>query len=61
VLATILSQISRALDNEEFVMVVSLDLSSSFDFVNINLLIKRLKKIGLPNDIVDLINVWIKE
>jgi retron-type reverse transcriptase len=43
--SALLSQISRALDDEEYVIVVSLDLSSAFDLVNINLLIKRLKKL----------------
>jgi hypothetical protein len=39
--SALLSQISRALDNEEYVIVASLDLSSAFDLVNIDLLIKR--------------------
>ena len=40
--AELLSMISRSLDDDEFVLVSSLDLSSAFDVVNVNLLIKRL-------------------
>ena len=53
--------IARALDNDEFVLVASLDLSSAFDVVNINLLLKRMRIIGLPPDVVDLVKVWLKE
>ena len=55
------SMIARALDNDEFVLVASLDLSSAFDVVNINLLLKRMRIIGLPPDVVDLVKVWLKE
>ncbi len=55
------SVISRALDEDEYVMVASLDLSAAFDVVNINLLLKRLRIIGLPNDLVELISVWLKD
>ena len=58
--AELLSQISRALDDEEYVIMASLDLSSAFDLVNIDLLIKRLKKVGLPSDIVNLISCWLR-
>jgi hypothetical protein len=57
----LLSQISRALDNDEYVVVASLDKSSAFDLVNINLLVKRLYKIGLPNDVVNLISAWLHD
>jgi hypothetical protein len=40
-------------------MVSSLDLSSAFDIVNIDLLIKRLRIIGLPPDVIELIEVWL--
>ena len=55
------SIISRALDKDEYVLVASLDLSSAFDVVNIELLIKRMKIIGLPNDIIELVKVWLKD
>ena len=54
------SLIARALDEDQFGMVASLDLSSAFDVVNIDLLLKRLKIIGLPDDVVDLIEVWLR-
>ena len=59
--SALLSQISRALDDEEYVIVASLDLSSAFDLVNINLLIERLSKIGLPCDVIRLISSWLRE
>jgi hypothetical protein len=48
------SMISRTLVNDEYVLLSNLDLSSAFDLVDKNLLIKRLKIIGLPNDLVNL-------
>ena len=53
------SVIARALDDDEYVLMSSLDLSSAFDVVNVQLLIKRLNIIGLPNDIVSLIINWL--
>ena len=55
------SMIARALDNDEFALIASLDLSAAFDVVNIHLLVKRLKVIGLPNDIVKLIKTWLTD
>ena len=37
----------------------SIDLSAAFDVVNLKLLLKRLKIIGLPNDVIVLIKVWL--
>jgi hypothetical protein len=42
------------------IIVASLDLSSAFDLVNIGLLLKRLKIVGLPKDVIDLISVWLQ-
>ena len=53
--------IARALDEDKLVLLASLDLSAAFDVVNIDLLIKRLKIIGLPGDIVELIRIWLKD
>ena len=39
----------------------SLDLSAAFDLVNVNLLLRRLRKMGLPNDIIELLAVWLKK
>jgi hypothetical protein len=55
------SIIGRALNEDKFVLVASLDLSAAFDLVNTNLLITRLKIVGLPEDVIDLIEVWLKE
>jgi hypothetical protein len=41
------------------IIVASLELPSAFDLVNINLLIKRLKVIGLPGDTIELISQWL--
>jgi hypothetical protein len=34
---------------------------SAFDMFDINLLIKRSKIIGLPSDVISLIEIWLKE
>jgi hypothetical protein len=52
-------QIVRALDDEDYVILASLDLSAAFDLVNISLLIKRLRILSLNCDIVNLIKVWL--
>jgi hypothetical protein len=39
----------------------SLELSAAFDVVNTMLLLKRIKTVGLPPDIIDLIKVWLSE
>jgi hypothetical protein len=49
---SIQSLIARALDDNKFVLLSSLDLSSAFDVVNIDLLLKRLNIVELPNDLV---------
>ena len=58
---TLQSLISRALDDNEFVAMASIDLSSAFDVVDVPLLIKRLRIIGLPNDLIELIKTWLTE
>ena len=58
--AKIQSLIARALDDDECVLLTSLDLSAAFDLVDINLLIKRLKIVGLPQDVIDLISIWLQ-
>ena len=52
--------IARALDEDKTVLLASLDLSAAFNIVNISLLLKRLRILGLPNDIIDLIEVWLR-
>ena len=55
------SLISRALEDDNYVAMASLDLSAAFDVVDVNLLTKRLKIIGLPDDLLGLIKVWLNE
>ena len=45
------SLIARAVDNDEYYVLGSLDLSAAFDVVNRDLLFDRMTKMGLPNDI----------
>ena len=41
-------EVSRALDNDCYVALTGIDFSAAFDIVDIELLIKRLKILGLP-------------
>jgi hypothetical protein len=59
-MAVLQSQIARALEDEDFVIVVSLYLSSAFDLVDTNLRIKRLKMVGLQDDVIRLIEAWLE-
>jgi hypothetical protein len=52
--------IVKALDEDKQVLLASLDLSAAFDIVNIDLLIKRLHILSLPNNVFNLIKVWLK-
>ena len=47
------SLIARALYDDHLVLLASLNLSAAFDIVNVELLVKRLRVIGLPNDIIN--------
>jgi hypothetical protein len=57
---TIQSLIARALDGDNYALMASLDLSSAFDVVNVKLLLKRLRVIGLPGDLIELISKWLE-
>jgi hypothetical protein len=54
------SALARALDLGEFALLANLDLSSAFDVVNVNLLLKRMRIVGLPKDVIGLVAVWLK-
>ena len=54
------SIIARALDEDNYVAMASLDLSAAFDVVNIKLLLKQLRVLGLPDDVVGLLEIWLK-
>ena len=55
------SLISRALNDDNFVAMASLDLSAAFDVVDMPLLMTHLKILGLPDDVITLIEVWLTE
>ena len=53
------SVLARALDEGNIALMASLDLSSAFDVVNVRLLLKRMRLLGLPEDIVSLCGNWL--
>jgi hypothetical protein len=54
------SLIARAVDDENYVLVAILNFNSAFDVTSIYLLLKRLKIISLPKDVIDLITVLLE-
>ena len=50
---------ARAADENCFVVMASLDLSMAFDMVNTELLVRRLRIMGMPGDLVNLIREWL--
>ena len=58
---TVQSVLTHALDENNYALMASLDLSSAFDVVNVKLLLKRLKIIGLPEDVILLVEIWLKQ
>jgi endonuclease/exonuclease/phosphatase family metal-dependent hydrolase len=54
------AQIAKACDKKKYVAVASLDLSSAFDVINVDLLLVRLSIMGLPEDLILLLNSWLK-
>jgi hypothetical protein len=55
------SIISLAADDDNYVLMASLDLNAAFDLVDVGLPIKWLKLIGLPNDLANLIKIWLAD
>jgi hypothetical protein len=53
--------ISTHMYMDEYVAVASLDLSAAFDVVNVELLLKRLKVMGMPEDLVMLLTSWLTD
>jgi hypothetical protein len=49
------------MDQDQYVTVASLDLSAAFDVVNVDLLLIRLEKMGLPTDVISLLESWLKD
>jgi hypothetical protein len=58
---TIQSIISRALNEDKFVVAASLDLSAAFDVVNRDLLFTRLETMGIPQDVVEILKDWLSD
>ena len=55
------SLIAKALDEDNHTIVASIDLSLVFDVVNIELLLKRLRVVGLPEKLVALTEIWLTD
>ena len=53
------SLIARAADENCYVIMASMDLSMAFDMVNIELMVKHLKIMGMPNNLIKLIKEWL--
>ena len=49
------SLLARSLDDDNFALMASLDLSSAFDVVDVELLLERLQILGIPDDLVTLL------
>jgi hypothetical protein len=55
------SRISALMDQDQYKAMASLDLSAAFDVANVDLLLVRLRKMGLPTDIINLLESWLKD
>ena len=55
------SRISGWCDKNEYVTVTSLDLTAAFDVINHRLLVRRLRQVGIPNVLTNVIEEWLKE
>ena len=53
------SMLARALDDGNIALMASLDLSSAFDVVNVELLLKHMILLGLLGDIFSLCGNWL--
>jgi len=47
--------ITKAMDEDHYVAVASMDLTAAFDVLNVDLLLTRLKIMGIPNDVIQFI------
>jgi hypothetical protein len=60
-LKEIQSQIAMKIDEGYYVAMGSLDLTAAFDVVNTDLPLKRLEKLGLPQDWMELLEAWLRD
>ena len=58
---SIQSALARALDGGKYALLAILDLSNAFDVVNVNLLLKRMRISGLPDDVIKLVEIWLTD
>ena len=56
----ILAKVSDAMDRGEYAIMASLDLTAAFDVVNVDLLLKRMEIMGIPQNLISLLKVWLK-
>ena len=49
------------MDEDQYVAMASLDLSAAFDVINIDLLLKRLEIMGMPGDLISLLESWLRD
>jgi hypothetical protein len=49
------------MDMDAYVACSSLDLSTAFDLVNLDLLVKRLRIMGIPDDVIQLLEIWLRQ
>jgi hypothetical protein len=55
------SIIAREMDMDSYLACSSLGLSAAFDLVNLDLLIKRLIIMGIPDDVIQLLEIWLRQ
>jgi hypothetical protein len=55
------SRVAALMDQDQYLPVASLDFSAAFDVVNVDLLLVRLRKMGLPIDMIKLLESWLKD
>jgi hypothetical protein len=48
------------MDEDNYMAVASIDLSAAFDVMKVDLLLLRMRRTGLPRDVVDLVSVWLR-
>jgi hypothetical protein len=58
---TIQSIIAREMDTDCYVAMSSLDLTAAFDLVNLDLLLKRMRIMGIPEDLLQLLEIWLRQ
>ncbi len=53
--------IGTHMDLNVYIAVASLDLSAAFNVVNVDLLLKRLENMGIPEDLTQILASWLKD